>query len=131
MAKIATRSAKPTAVLAYEQFPEYGHCRSVDTVTVEAGMDVGAVVQLDTGKYVWVAAADVATLADDVRIVIDIDITEKAAGDHSLVTLGMPAGGAAGVARGGLKFKDALTSGQVNTVVAALAAKGIKTLTTV
>ena len=131
MAKIATRSAKPTAVLAYEQFPEYGHCRSVDTVAVEAGMDVGAVVHLSGGKYVWVAAAAVATLNADVRIVIDPAITEVAAGDRSLVTLGMPARGAAGVALGGLKFKDTLTSGQVNTVVAALAAKGIKALTTV
>ena len=131
MTKLATRSNKPSAVLVYESGAEYGHCRSVDIVTKETGMDVGAVVHLSGGKYAWVEAADVATLNADVRVVIDIDITSKANGDNAIVTLGMPAGGFAGVARGGLKFKDTLTSGQVDTVVAALAAKGIKTLVTV
>jgi len=131
MTKLATRSVKPSAVLVYEEFPEYGHCRSVDTVTVETGMDVGAVVHLSGGKYVWVAAAAVATLNADVRIVIDTNIKAVANGDNALVTLGMPAKGIAGVAKGGLKFKDALSGGQIDTVVAALAAKGIKALTTV
>lgn len=131
MSKIGTRSVKPSAVLVYESMPEYGHCRSVDTVTVQTGMDVGSVVQLSGGKYVWVAAADVATLNADVRIVIDPAIATASAGDASLVTLGMPARGVAGVAKGGLKFKDALSAGQVTTVVAALQAKGIKVITTV
>ena len=131
MSKIGTRTAKPSEVLVYELLPEYGHCRSVDKVTVEAGMDVGAVLALSGGKYVWVEAADVATLATDVRVLIDPNISTAAVGDASLVTLGMPAGGVAGVAKGGLKFKDTLTSGQVNTVVAALQAKGIKVITTV
>lgn len=131
MSKIGTRSVKPSAVLVYESMPEYGHCRSVDTVTVQTGMDVGSVVQLSGGKYVWVAAADVATLNADVRIVIDPAIATASAGDASLVTLGMPARGVAGVAKGGLKFKDALSAGQVTTVVAALQAKGIKVITSV
>ena len=94
-------------------------------------MDVGAVVHLSGGKYVWVAAAAVATLNADVRVVIDIDVTSKANGDQALVTLGMPAKGFAGVAKGGLKFKDALSAPQLATVVAALEAKGIRVLTTV
>lgn len=131
MSKIGTRTAKPSEVLVYELLPEYGHCRSVDTVTVEAGMDVGAVLVLSGGKYVWVEAADVATLATDVRVLIDPNVSTAAVGDASLVTLGMPVGGVAGVAKGGLKFKDTLTSGQVTAVVAALQAKGIKVITTV
>jgi len=131
MTKLATRSVKPSAVLVYEEFPEYGHCRSVDTVTVEAGMDVGAVLHLSGGKYVWVAAAAVASLNADVRILLDTNIKSVAVGDRALVTLGMPAKGAAGVAKGGLLFKDALSAPQITTVVAALAAKGIAALTTV
>lgn len=131
MSKIGTRSVKPSAVLVYESMSEYGHCRSVDTVTVQTGMDVGSVVQLSGGKYVWVAAADVATLNADVRIVIDPAIATASAGDASLVTLGMPARGVAGVAKGGLKFKDTLSAGQLATVTAALALKGIKVIATV
>lgn len=131
MTKLATRSNKPSAVLVYEAGAEYGHCRSVDTVTKETGMDVGAVVHLSGGKYVWVAASAVASLNSDVRVVIDIDVTSKANGDQSLVTLGLPAKGYAGVAKGGLKFKDTLSSGQLATVYAALEAKGIKVITSV
>ncbi len=125
MSSIATRGAKPSNVLVYEQFPEYGYCRSVDTVTVEAGMDIGAVVVLDTGKYKWVEAADVATLAADVRVVIDLNTSTTTAGDASLVTIKR---GAAGVARGGLKFKDALSAGQITTVATALETKGIQVM---
>lgn len=128
MTTIATRSNKPSNVLVYELFPEFGHCRAVNTVTVEAGMDIGAVVVLDTGKYKWVEAADIATLAADVRVVIDLDTNTATVGDASLVTLQR---GAAGVTRGGLKFKDTLTSGQIDTVAAALEVKGIKVLTQV
>lgn len=130
MTKLATRSALPSNVIVYEQLAEYGHCRSADTVTVETGMDVGAVVHLSGGKYVWVAAAAVASLNADVRIVVDTDITQKTNGDQTLVTLGMPAKGVAGVSTGGLLFKDALSAPQKATVYAALAAKGIKVLTT-
>lgn len=224
MTKLATRSNKLSKVLQYELLPEYGHCRSVDTVVVEAGMDIGAVVartlisptgtavktgtgngamgtitvtkyaqvgvytlrvvkaatdagdfvvldpagvQIGAGtvgvaftskdmsftladgstdfivgdtfaitvagtvKYEWVEAADVAALAPDVRIVIDVATPVTTAGDASLVTLGMPAKGYAGVAKQALQFKDALSAGQLATVVAALAAKGIKSLTQV
>lgn len=126
MSAIATRGNKPSNVLVYEQFPEYGHCRALDTVTVEAGMDIGAAVVLDTGKYKWIEAADVATLAADVRVVIDLNTNDASVGDASLVTIRR---GAAGVAAGGLRFKDALSAPQKAVVYAALEAKGIKVLT--
>ena len=129
MTKIATRQQLLSDVLVYET--PFGHSRTVDTVTVEAGMQIGAVVVLDTGKYKWVEAADVATLADDVRIVIDEQIHTKAAGDVTAITLSNAFGGYAGVTREGLKFKDALSVGQIDSVVAKLNAKGIRTTTLV
>ena len=128
MTKIATRSVKPSAVIGFELFPEYGYCRGRDTVTVVAGMDIGSVVQLSGGKYVGVNAAAVAALNADVRIIIDPEITSLAAGDQTVTTLKV---GPAGVARGGLKFLDTLTTAQINTVAAALEAKNIRVLATV
>ena len=55
MTKLATRSNKLSGVLVFEEMPEHGVCRSVDTVTIEAGMDVGAVLRstitAGTGTY--------------------------------------------------------------------------------
>lgn len=128
MTKLATRSDKLSNVLAWELAPETGYCRSTATVTVEAGMDVGAVVVLSSGKYKWVAAADVATLAADVRIVIDVDVNTKSPGDVALTLLGSETAiTPAQVNRAGLKFKDTLTSGQIDSVVAKLNARGIRT----
>lgn len=129
MPKIATRGAKLTSVLAFELAPEVGYSRSTATVTVETGMDVGAVVVLAAGKYKWVAAADVATLANDVRVVIDPTVTEVGNGDKSLTLLGNELAVApAMVVRAGLKFKDSLTSGQIDTVISKLNAKGIRSV---
>lgn len=128
MTKLATRSEKLSNVLAWELAPETGYCRSTATVTVEAGMDVGAVVVLSGGKYVWVEKADVATLGNDVRIVIDVTVNTKTAGDHSLTLLGSETAiTPAQVNRAGLKFKDTLTSGEIDTVVGKLNARGIRT----
>lgn len=132
MTQLATRSEKLSNVLAWELAPETGYCRSTVTVTVEAGMDVGAVVVLNSGKYKWVAAADVASLAGDVRIVIDPSVAAKAAGDAALAVLGSDAPVTpAQVTRKGLKFKDALTEAQIDAVVAKLNARGIRTKTRV
>lgn len=128
MTKLATRSEKLSNVLAWEFAPEEGYCRSTATVTVEAGMDVGAVVVLAAGKYVWVEQADVATLADDVRIVIDVNVNTTAAGDASLTLLGSETAiTPAFVNKAGLKFKDTLSAGEINTVVAKLNTRGIRT----
>lgn len=133
MTKIATRGRHLSGVLAHEYAPEFGYCRKTVTVTVEAGMDVGAVLRLSAGKWVWVAAADVATLPTDVAILIESgagrDVPTLTAGDYSLTILFR---GPAGVADGGLLYKGAaLSSPQKATVNAALEAKGITIRTTV
>jgi hypothetical protein len=55
MTKIATRSNKLSGVLAFEEQAEYGVCRENVTVTMETGMDVGAVLRRTitsgTGTY--------------------------------------------------------------------------------
>lgn len=132
MAKIATRGNKLSNVLAFEEMPEHGVCRKVVTVTMEAGMDVGAVLQYDgTSKYTWVTAASVATLNADVVVLIETvkDVPSAANGDQSFVVL---ARGHAGVTDKGLLFKGAaLSAPQKATVVAALLAKNIHTRTQV
>jgi len=55
MTKLATRSNKLSGVLAFEENAEYGVCREAVTVTMETGMDVGAVLRRSitsgTGTY--------------------------------------------------------------------------------
>jgi hypothetical protein len=125
MAKLASRSNKLSGVLAFEEMPEYGVCRRAVTVTVAAGMDVGAVLQFDgTSKYKWVANADVATLNADVVVLIEagLDVPSLAPGDYTLTVLRT---GHAGVVDQGLLFKDAVTAGNKTTVYNALRAKNI------
>jgi hypothetical protein len=128
MTKLATSNKKLNEVLAHEYAPESGFCRTTATVTVVAGMDVGAVLRLSAGKWVWVAAADVATLPADVAVLIEAgygrDLPTLAPGDYSLTLL---VAGPSGVKSAGLQYKDALSGAQKTTVQAALAAKGIKT----
>lgn len=125
MAKIATRGKKLSGVLAFEEMADKGVCRKVVTVTVAAGMDIGAVLQFDgTSKYKWVANADVATLNADVVVLIDTvqDVPNLAAGDYQLVVLKQ---GHAGVVDKALLYKDAVTAGNQTTVQNALRAKNI------
>lgn len=129
MTKLATRSAKLSGVLAHEYAPEFGYCRKTATVTMEAGMDVGAVLRLSAGKWVWVAAADVATLPADVAILIETakDVPSATAGDQSFTILFR---GPAGIVDIGMLYKGAALSGaQKLTVQAALELKGITTRT--
>lgn len=123
--KLATRSNKLSGVLAFEEMPEHGVCRRVVTVTVAAGMDVGAVLQFDgTSKYKWVANADVATLNADVCVLIEstLDVPSLTPGDYQLVVL---AKGHAGVVDKGLLYKDAVNAGNQTIVQNALRAKNI------
>lgn len=131
MAKVASRGVKLSNVLSWEMAPEEGFSRSAVTVTKEVGMDVGAVVVLNAGKYKWVAAADVATLGSDVRIVIDPAFFSASVGDVTgIAVLGNELTfSPAMVTRAGLLFKDVLTSGQIDTVVTKLNARGIRTTT--
>lgn len=125
MSKLASRSNKLSGVLAFESFPEHGVCRRAVTVTVSAGMDIGAVLQYDgTSKYKWVANADVATLNADVVVLIDstVDVLSLAPGDYTLAVLRT---GHAGVVDQGLLFKDTVTSGNKQIVYTALRAKNI------
>lgn len=127
MTKIATRGAKLSGVLAHEYAPEFGYCRKTATVTMEAGMDVGSVLRLSAGKWVWVAAADVASLPTDVAVLIETtaDVLSGGTGDKSYTILYR---GPAGVVDLGLMYKGAALSGAQKLVVqAALELKGITT----
>lgn len=92
------------------------------TVTIQAGMKSGAVLELVAGKYVWVVAANVANavavLADERAEVED----GLSAGDHTLKVVARTAG----VGREYLTYADTVTQGNKDTAEAALLAKGIK-----
>lgn len=127
MATLATRSKKLSGVLRAELFPDLGYSRKVATVTFQTAMDIGAALQLVGGKYIWIKAADVATLGTDVAVLVesDIDFSTLTAGDQSLVVLHRTAV----VVDAGLLYQDALSSGQKATVRAAFEAKGIQVVT--
>lgn len=124
MTLLASRGARLNEVLAHEYAAEFGYCRKSATVTIASGYDVGQVLRLSSGKWVGVAAADVATLPADVAVLVEteIDVTALAAGDHTLTIMFR---GPAGVKKSGLLYKDTLTSAQQTTVATALEAKGI------
>jgi hypothetical protein len=129
--KLATRSNKLSGVLAFEEMPSKGVCRRAVTVTIQAGMDIGAVLQFDgTSKYKWVANADVATLNADVVVLIDdyAGVNTLTPGDYTLVVLRV---GHAGVVDQGLLFKDAVTAPNKQIVYTALRAKNIHVRTQV
>lgn len=102
---------------------EFGYPYDEVTVTIQAGMASGAVLEIVGGKYVWVVAANVANavavLADE-RAEVEGGL---AAGDHTLKVVAR----SAEVGRDYLTFADTVTSGNIDTAVAALLAKGIKT----
>lgn len=127
MTKIATMSKRLSGVLAHEYAPEFGWCRKTATVTMEAGMDIGSVLRLSAGKWVWVAAADVASLPADVAVLIETaaDVTTAGTGDKQYTILYR---GPSAVVDIGLMYKGTALSGpQKLTVQAALDAKGIAT----
>ena len=124
MTKLATMGRKLSGVLAHEYEPGFGYCRKTATVTMEAGMDIGSVLRLSAGKWVWVAAADVASLVADVAVLIETatDVVYGGTGDKQYAIMFR---GPAGVVDKGLLYKDALSAPQKVTVQAALEAKGI------
>lgn len=61
MTKLASRSNKLSGVLAFEENAEYGVTRETATVTMETGMDVGAVVRRTITSGTAVATADTNT----------------------------------------------------------------------
>lgn len=129
MTKLATRSKLLSGVLAFEELPEHGYCRKTVTVTLQAGMDIGAVLCLSGGKYVWIqqsthaAAADVCVLIDHAK---DIPTLALTPGDYQLAVLYR---GSAGVVDLGLTYKDALSGAEKLVVQGKLETKGIVTRT--
>lgn len=126
MTKLATMGRKLSGVLAHEYEPGFGFCRKTATVTMEAGMEVGAALRLSAGKWVWIAAADVASLPADVAVLVETatDVLYGGTGDKQYAIIFR---GPAAVVDKGLLYKDALSAGQKTTVQAALEAKGIMT----
>jgi len=114
MTKLATRGNKLSNVLAFESKAEYGFCRETVTVTLEAGMDVGAVLALKAGKYVWVNTAEVAaSVANGVAMLVQ-DVSGLTAGDQSLAVL---IRGEAGIMQKGLQWKGTVSAGDQTTVM--------------
>lgn len=132
MSKIATRKTKQGDLLKGEFMPQVGYERAVLTTLVDSAMEIGTVVKTDgDGTYSTVVAADVATLPADIAVVIDPTIYESdfstpADTDIACLHGGPGASGGAVIVREQLKFGDSLSAGQVDTVVAAIEARGIK-----
>lgn len=125
MTAIATRSTKLSQVLAFEEEAEYGYCREVATVTVAAGMDVGAVLVKSSGKYVWInATAAAGDLSAGVAVLVDhyAGVNKLAAGDYQLAVL---VRGPAGITSKSLTYSGAVNAAGKAAVVAQLAKQGI------
>lgn len=109
-------------VYLYGANEDKGYPIDTVTVTVQAGMKSGSVLEVVGGKGVWVVAANAANavyvLADELADTED----GLAAGDHTLKVVAR----AAGVGRNYLNYADVLDAGQLATVETALLAVGIK-----
>jgi hypothetical protein len=131
MTKVATRSKKLSGVIAFEDMADVGFCRKTVTVTLQAGMDLGAVLHFSGGKYVWVqqsthaAATDVCVLIDATK---DIPSLAAVPADYQLAVLYR---GQAGVVDTGLMYKDALSGAEKLVVQGKLETKLILTRTAV
>jgi len=126
MSKISTRGRKESGFLAGEYVDIPGYCRKTVTVTIQAGMDIGAALQKVAGKYVWIANADVATLSADVGVLVDgdKDIPTMAAGDQQLAVL---VRGPAALVDIGLLYKDTVSAPNKVIVQTALEKLGMIT----
>lgn len=114
-------------VYLYGNSSDKGYPIDSATVTIQAGMKSGSVLELSGGKYIWVVAANV---ANAVAVLADSDADVEGgltAGDHTLNVIARDAG----VAAQYLNFADTVTSGEVDTAKAALLAKGIKSETSI
>lgn len=121
----ATRTQKLGNVIKHEYEPGKGYCRKTATVTLQATMDVGSVLYVSGGKYVWCAAANVANAA---AILVDVDAIDTDAGDATMAIIYR---GPCIIAKEQLSFADSVTSGNIATAVAALDALGISCETSV
>lgn len=113
---------------------EHFYERDVRALTVTGDEEIGAVFASD-GTILL--AADVAGLTgdDNLSMLVDDCIYTDGAGagtrDFAVLTGGVGASGSAIVVREQLKFGDALSAGQIDSVVASIEAQGIKVATQV
>lgn len=84
MSLVGTRSNKLSAVLAYENLPQYGHCRMTATVTIAAGMDIGAVLKRSLSAGTAVAGAVVGTGNGTVGTLTFVDAPNAQIGSYSI-----------------------------------------------
>ncbi len=86
--------------------------------------DTIAITVAGTEKFKWIEAADVATLNDDVAVLIETDknVPSMTAGDNTCAVLRI---GTAGIVGSMLTYKDSLSAGQKATVLAKFKAKKI------
>jgi len=130
MTAIASRSTKLSQVLAFEDNADKGYCRETATVTVAAGMDVGAALVKVGAKYEWISQAELTAgvptqvLTDGVAVLVDhyAGVNKLTAGDHQLAVL---VRGPAGVTAESLTFADAVDATGKAAVVAQLVKQGI------
>lgn len=89
-----------------------------------------AITVAGTTKYKWIEAADVATLNDDVAVLIESDknVPSLTAGDNTCAVL---IRGTAGIVGANLAYKDSLSAGQLAAVLAKFKAKQILSRTKV
>lgn len=124
MSAIATRSTKLSQVVAFEDMVDKGYCRETATVTIQAGMDIGAALVKVGTKYEWITQLDTADLSAGVAVLVDhyAGVNKLAAGDHELAVL---VRGPAGVTSASLTYADAVDATGKAAVVAQLEAQGI------
>lgn len=127
-AALEARKTRVSDLVKHEYGLERNYCRSVEELTIaDIDVEIGTVFNAADGT-IYVAADDgeataVWILVDDT---IYTDIT--ATGDYDLAVLvgGPGASGACEVVREQLKFGDAMTSGEIDAVVAILESQGIR-----
>lgn len=119
MSKILTRGNFYSDVVIRESKPDIRYCRDLVSVTVETGMDIGALLLADG---TWAAKADAANV---VQILVDPRIADAATGAATLAAL---VRGEAVVGTKYLAFSDGvMTDTESADVEGALKALGILT----
>lgn len=125
LGRLTARQTKVGDVLKNEYDPASGYCRELVTVRVPAGgLSVGAVLEATSvsNVYVLIVAAQTANAAG---VLVDDNVYNLSAGDHSLAVLTR---GPAIVADDSLTYGSDIDTGPERTAVqTALATRGIRT----
>lgn len=134
MTKVADRPTLHSDLVKADFWKEHDYTREMQTLTVAEysqtaphGIEIGAVYAADGTITV---AADVAGLATDgttpLSILVDDNVYMDGHADAADVSYAVMIQGPAVVTREQLKFGDALSSGQIDTVASVLESQGIK-----